>query len=676
MPSKAKTQDYLDEAKTFSSDFDTYFNGGGRDGQSVHSIIQDNRRRYQMILKDAPEREKRNLSKLSSTKSTVAVDGVVEDALMEYHADPEAISFTAKLFGDIERDSKAKWLTEDFKYRCSTTFPFITWHDASLTAGICDGLEAAMVSWRKDSYIEKVDKSTYFYLGDNGVEQVTADLYQAGKQIYPDKFYEKKEIVEEEVSVYDSFWIDQLNPGVNLKWDFKAPLLNLDLGSVCLVILDKNLDELIQYCKLGVFDAITVAELEKMHGSSNEEVAVDNDKTVADPKQYTLDSVTDIKLWAFFKKVDCQWHVVFSIKGEKELSTLRKVNEVYFRGRRVNKLPVVMGTYKLKLWENVGRGMPELLAPLEDEWIDHRNNINDAAKRAIQGRYRLEPTSRLKIDDLINNVVHRASKGEYEKVEDDFSVLTQLRVAETIQADMLEVVPANSNNPLVVPRNSTKTLGATQLAMGQQNKKLSVQLMIRNETFFKPLLRLIVELIFAFETDDTILRVAAQKAGYVAPQVGNLIDFRQLDLDVDITINAGMGMMPREQKAQLGMQVFDWGVAHGIQQDSMKMYRTLSTLAGFEADQFVSKVPVVAEPPKTETTLAIKADWLQLPVEIQSVLTQNLMAASGGDTKAKITAQLAEEQHNGTTQPTRTGVPDMTQGEAAENQSIGGQSGR
>jgi len=671
MAEKSKVNDILTEIGEFKEHFNGWFNGAGMKRISLRDTMLDNRRRYQMELADRDERSKRNLSCLSSTKSTAAVDRATDHALLDYHSDVDSLSFTAKFSrGELE-DQRARWLTEDFHYRCDNTFPFFTWHASSLTAGFCDGLEAAMVSWRKESYTEKKIEKHFHYLNDNGtVEEVPEQVYMTGMQLHPEKFHMSEEPVEKEVVTLDTFWIDQLEPGVNLFWDIKAPYLNLNLGHACLVVVSKSIDELCYLQKMGIFNAISYKELEEYRGLTPEVPDRGTTTTVADADQYDMGDLNSIPVYLYFKKIDNRWKVHFSIKGEKELSKgFVFSDDIFFNGRKVNKLPVVLGTTKLKLWENVGRGLPETLAPIEDEWIDHRNNINDATKIAVQGRYRVEPTSRLKIDDLLNNRVFRATKGEFEKIEDDFSVLTAMRSAETINQDMNELVPVGMESPMVVPRGTTKTLGATQMAAGQQNDKQSVQIMVRNETFFKPLLRLVAELLFAFETDSTILRIAAQKAGMQPPMVGGEVDFRQLDLDVDVSVNAGLGSVPRQQKAQFGIQLFDWGAAHGVSQDSTKMYRELSVLSGFKPDQFLGK-PVPAQP-DNKTSLSVTAAWSELPPELQNIIARNLMAGTGG-VDAKLKASFNEQQHN---QP-KAGPSDMTQGRAAEAMSEGGQRGR
>ena len=214
------------------------------------------------------------------------------------------------------------------------------------------------------------------------------------------------------------------------------------------------------------------------------------------------------------------------------------------------------------MWEALGRGEPETIAPHEDELINHKNNVSDAAKIEIQGRYRLDPDSNINIDDLLNKRVFHAEKGEFERIEQNLNVVDSLRVADGINAEIAELVPVGIESKHMVPRGTARTLGAMQLGLGAQNEKLSVQLIVRNQTFFEPLLYLIAQLLMAYETDETILKLAGARAkkgmGENAPanfpptvvdvEAGKLrIDHRQLDLDFNIKINAGLGAAARRR---------------------------------------------------------------------------------------------------------------------------------
>ena len=647
------TKSILKDQQDFETQFNTWYEA------ELKPTLDDNRRRYRMELKDAEERESRGLSALPSTKSTSAVDRAVEKAVMEYHGEPDAITYTARLGGNIQTDSRAKWLTEIFKYRAEHTFPFPVWNASSLTAGLVDGLEAALVWWRKEAYTET--RKEYFALGPEGPQPVNEEEYQLYSAYAPGMFQEQD--VEEEQVLVDSWWIDQLKPGEDILWDIKAPLLDLNLGGKVLVKLQRSLDEIRQMAEMGIIDEAPTDEELKAYQKT--EPGTDSTATAGDPKGTDLGDLNRLEVWVYFKKEKGQWKAAFSIEGKLSLSDPKPVNDVFFAGRKVNRLPVCMGTTKLKLWEAVGRGIPETIAPVEDEWIDHRNNLNDAAKLALKGKWRLQPESDIDIDSLLNSEVFYASTGEAERIDTDYNLNNTLRAGDAISADLNELIPVGMDSRQIVPKGVDKTLGAVQMALGASNEKMSVALMVRNFTFFRQVLHLIAQLEMAFETDETIARIAAgkvrqeqegQKMPFQPPQVQTMgqpaIDFKGLDLEVDIQINAGLGSIPRQQKIEHLAYIGQAGKLFGVPLDGVKMFKQGCVLLGYDEDQFLSTAP--PQPPGPEMKATVNIDLALLPPQMQQALIQ-AFAQGSQEIKASVKGKMPDLPSPAT--PVMTGDP-------------------
>ena len=81
----------LKNAGDFETQFDSWFNS------AMKPLIDDSRARYRMYLPDKEEREERGLSALPSTKSVEVVDKAKESALVEYHKDLKAITYTLRV---------------------------------------------------------------------------------------------------------------------------------------------------------------------------------------------------------------------------------------------------------------------------------------------------------------------------------------------------------------------------------------------------------------------------------------------------------------------------------------------------------------------------------------------------------------------------------------------------
>lgn len=680
-------EDPLQRAREFEGQFNNWFSS------AFKPIIDDSRARYRMVLADAEERKERGLSALPSTKTVEVVDKAKESALIEYHKDLKGISYTSKSVQNPDADKLAQWLTAIVHHRMDSPngFPFFTWHDSSLKAGEVDGLEAAFVYWRKESYKEK---KTVFRENLQGIEIEEAEYLQA-EASWPDMQIAdpllppfdavfSKETVEEEVVCRDTWWIDQLKPGENVLWDFKAPMLDVNLGQICLVKVRKSVDEIMSYVERGVFDKVKRSEVESYRSLGSITNSASSDPTALSPVTKTADlgDANLVEVWILWEKVNFRWMVSFSIEGKTALTKKPKPSDdVFFNGRRVNVLPVRIGYSDKALHENIPRSLPQLIAPIEDQYIDHINNVNDISKNIARGgRIRIAPDADVDIDQVMNGGVFRADREEVEFVQYNPGVMEGLRASDMHSAAMNAVAPAGVSAVNLAPKGTNKTLGISQMIQGTTDAKRYVRLMVRNQTFFKPLLWIIAQLEFAYETDDHALRVAAtQVPGFTLPITmmngREVIDVSVLDFDVDVQINAGLGEMPDVQKFNNLMQFKMFCDQVGIVLDPMTLGQLGASLAGYAFDRFnpqppPSKIP----PPRLDSKLSVTASWLDLPPEVQMGLIEKWKTGQVA-TDTKIDARMAEVLHNGNPTPSAKATPDMTQGSAAMGMSEGGMIG-
>jgi len=599
-----------------AAQFRTWFESGNSgqisQGKSLKRVMEDNRRRYRMILADAAERTDLGLSALPSTKSTSIVDNAVVDAIQEYYQ-TDAITFTAQDDGTTDKDHLAKLLTELFHLRAKKNGYWV-WHLQSLKAGFVDGIEACMVRWRKESY-EYADNH-YFY--EPTGEEISEEEYKAAKKQPPivkegpfnprtgkpdtikipfNEIYRAERTKKTRI-VADTWECVQLKPGENLLWDFKNPVLDLNRGQWCIVIMAMQSNDILELSKQGVFNKLTEAELKPYlqanSQSANQAYYIDYTSQATDPDSVDMGDFNTAEVWMAFEKKGCQWYVSFSLCGQKEIKEDELVNDVFFGGRPFDRLPVVMGASDIELWEALGRGIPKLIAPIEDELTDHKNNVNDIAKQAASGKYRVNEESDVDLNSLLNDKVFFAKSGEVEKLDFAQEMAVVMRAADSIGSDIAALAPVSmADNQLVGKGNARDTLGSVQLAMGTNDKKLNARLLVRNVTFMEPKLRIIAEMHMAFETDQTLARIAGNKAkidmGPMTDVVDGqaTIDFSQLDFDVEVQVNAGLGNIPKQQKAAKLMQYEDWATKKGLPVDIEEIDKQIKVLNGFNEDQFV-----------------------------------------------------------------------------------------
>lgn len=675
--------DILKNQVDFEEQFRSWFNAGYK------GLIDDSRRRYRMVLEDANERIERGLSAVPSTKSAEVVDKAKESALVEYHKDTKSLSYTSKSIQNPESDSWAKWLTSVVHYRMNAVngFPFFSWHDSSLKAGYTDSLECALVYWRKESYKE----SRKVYFDQINGQEISKEDYEALKETWPTEDplvppFETaytEESVQEEFVASDTWWIDQLKPGENIMWDWKAPFMNVNLGQSCLVKIPKTVDEIMDYMDKGVFKKVK-RDVIKQHQEAGDTDPESNDgsELIEGASNHDQGDNNRVNLWIYFEKVKFRWMVSFSIEGKVLLSDRKPVDDVFFNGRRVNVLPVVVGYMDKALHENIGRSLPQAIAPIEDQYTDHINNVNDIAKNMARGgRIRIAPGADVDIDQVLNGGVFTAESGEVEFVQYNSGVMDALRSADMHSAAINSLAPAGVSAVNIAPKGTNKTLGVSQMIQAGTDGKRYCQLMVRNQTFLKPLLWLIAQLEFSYETDDKALRIAASQVPGFQPPVVQLADGRTIvdtskfDFDIDVEINAGLGEMPDTEKFNNLMQFKAFCDQIGITLDPMMLGQLGASLTGYDFGRFNPRPPQAPRPqPKLDSKLTVDAMWIDLPPQVQMMLIEKWKNGEVA-TDTKIDAQMKELMHNGNPQPAAQAAPDMTGGAMANAVSAGGQIG-
>lgn len=635
----------LRRQKDLSASFQQWFAGAPSDSKGLKSSMESSRRRYRMVMEDEDERTSRGLSALPSTKSTSTVDNFVIDAMMEYHQSKDDLAYTAKNTAGPHDDDLARWLTELVHYRMEHTFPFGVWHMSSLKIGAVDGMEAALVTWRKEQY----DYSVPHYMFSDGFsapQELQEQQYQEYKRRFAGtNFAEMLSIKQEKKSrtTLDSWWINQLKPGESIMWDFQNPLLDVNLGQWCIVVLDLTRDDMERYIDVGLFDEADADELVPLlaqHAKARGDEYTDQDGAAPAPASVDVEGYNRIPVWLTFTKEDSQWKVEFSIEDKFLLSSRLDVNKIFWNDRPVDLLPVVLGCHDLELWEAVGRSIPKLIKPVEDELEDQKNNFNDLAKELVQRKWRVEPDSDIDMDDLLNARIFRAAAGEAEPLDVSPGAMEALRASDSLTSDLHELVPAGMESRNFIPKGTNKTLGALQLATNNNDQKSNARLMVRNATFMVPLMRLIAEMELSWESDETIGRLTATKSGMkMIPAQGQNIDFRALDFDYMVEINAGLGQVPKHLKAQKLMELSEWGKGHGIQIDIDKIFDQIAILNGFNPEQLKPEQQQ-APPPKPQdikVTVNIDFDRMGQPMnQVQQKLMTMVLE------QGQITGQIKE----------------------------------
>lgn len=243
--------------------------------------------------------------------------------------------------------------------------------------------------------------------------------------------------------------------------------------------------------------------------------------------------------------------VYYTLGNEHLLSDPTPLSEVYFHGKR----PYVMGYCVIETHRVPPSGAPEIWEGMQNEINDIANQRLDNVRLVLNTRYfaRREgnvdtralkhsvPGSVIMMDDISSDVkadrpndVTASSYQEQDRLNVDFD----------------EIAGSFSPGSVSTNRNLNETVGGMEMLSGDSNELTEYRLRIFSETWVEPVLRQLVLLEQAYETDETILAIAGQRAD-VFEQLGiDRIPDGLLELPVKASVNVGLGNTNPQQRVE------------------------------------------------------------------------------------------------------------------------------
>jgi hypothetical protein len=246
----------------------------------------------------------------------------------------------------------------------------------------------------------------------------------------------------------------------------------------------------------------------------------------------------------FVRHTDGRDYHFWSLGTRKLLSEPRETIESYpgHKGDR----PYVMGVAEIEAHNVIPMSPVESWRSLQDEINDFRNLTLDTMKQSVsptvivtrgaqvdmrQVRER-GPDSTILVNDLEKDIRFQENPGPNGQV---------FNVADRISVEFDDAAGGFSQSSVGSNRNLNETVGGMQLLSSSANSVAEFNLRTWVETWVEPVIRQLVWLEQHYESDETILAIAGEKAG-VFQKHGQDVDILELlDRDVTVRINVGIG---------------------------------------------------------------------------------------------------------------------------------------
>ena len=257
-----------------------------------------------------------------------------------------------------------------------------------------------------------------------------------------------------------------------------------------------------------------------------------------------------------FIKTEDGTFTYYTLKDLELLSDPKSIEEVFLHGQ----IPVTIGFCIIEAHKTMPNGLAQLGSQLQGEANEIANQRLDNVKFVLNKRWVLRRGANIDAESVLRNVpggIVMANDVEKDIREIDWNDVTSSSFQEQdrLNADFDDLAGGGLNSSSVMTnRRLNETVGGMRIMAQGANALTEYTLRVFVESWVEPTLRQLMLLEQYYESDTTVLAIAAQKAGMwerfnQSPDLDAL-----LKQELTLSINVGMGATDPEQRLQKFLQ--------------------------------------------------------------------------------------------------------------------------
>jgi len=277
-----------------------------------------------------------------------------------------------------------------------------------------------------------------------------------------------------------------------------------------------------------------------------------------DPKLVTseVNEFDVIMVHLNFMRTDDGEFVYFTLKDKELLSDPIPLDEFVLHGER----PITIGFCVLETHKPIPKGLTILGSQLQQETNEVANQRLDNVKLVLNKRWVVRRGSNIDVESMLRNVpggVTMANDTEKDVREINWADVTSSSFQEQdrLNADFDDLEGGGmSSSSVSTNRRMNETVGGMRLLAQGSNALTEYTLRLWVETWVEPTLRQLVKLEQKYESNETIIGIAAQRTP-LYQKYGQSTDLNDLlDHEMTVSVNVGMGATDPESRFQKFMQ--------------------------------------------------------------------------------------------------------------------------
>lgn len=520
-------------------------------------------------------------SKVFRPKSRSVVRKHEATAAMGFFSNPDVMSIDPVNGEDDKQIISAGIMKELMQYRLTKSIPWFL----TVIGGFQDAMNVGIVCsfqyWDYQTRTKKVKKTANIMGSDIEME------------------------FEEEVPIVDKPCCE-LIPVQNIRFDPAAKWYNVVATSPYLVVqLPMYLRDVLDRMEEGYgkgeekWKQLDKKILLQARITEHDPVQQARDGRKEDPQTVTstVNEFDVVMVHLNFIKTDGECYTYYTLKDLHLLSEPVPLEEAFLHGE----VPVTIGFCVIETHQAVPKGLVQLGAGLQGEANEIANQRLDNVKFVLNKRWFVRRGSNVDVEGMLRNVpggVSMVNDVEKDVREINWADVTasSFQEQDRLNADFDDLEGGGLNSSSVMTnRRLNETVGGMKMMAQGANSLTEYTIRTLVESWVEPTLRQLVKLEQYYESDTTILAIAAQRAGMfekfnASPDLDKL-----LKQDLTLTVNVGQGATDPEARFQRFMHALGAYTQVAMQGppdlNLLETRKELFGLAGFkDSKRFFSQV--------------------------------------------------------------------------------------
>jgi hypothetical protein len=542
-------------------------------------------------------------SRIFRPKSRSVVRKNEATAALAFFSNPDVMSIEAENDEDMNQIIGADVMQEVLQYRLNNTIPWFLTVIGGMQDAMTVGLVASLQCWH---FRQKMEKKKVQALDPDTQEVVEVEM-------------DVPKVTQDEPSV-------NLFPIENIRFDPAAhwydvvktsPYLILQIPMYVNDVLEnmETEDKQGEKWKRLTRDQILSARIDsdnamRMARSQNSE----DEQTLSSAFNEFDVVMTHLN---FIKRGDTTW-AYYTLKSTHLLTEPMPVEEMFLHCKD-GRPPVQIGFTVLETHKPVPTSLVGLTRELQKEANEIANQRLDNVKYVLNKRSLVRRGANVDVDSLLRNVpggITMVNNVETDVREVNWQDVTSSSYQEQdrVNVDFDELAGNFAQSSVQTNRKLNETVGGMKMMAQGANALTEYGIHVFVVTWMLPVLKQLIKMEAAYETDEVVLALAASRAK-LFPRYGvSKITDDMLNANLTMTVNVGMGATDPEARLQRfthATQLYDGILKSGMPDADLPQFRKqIYGLAGFpNAIKFFNKQvdPALEQAKKVAATAEAEA---------------------------------------------------------------------